>query len=154
MPEIQIIVTVYNAETFLPKCLDSLLSQTFSDIEIIAVNDGSRDASGQILDDYAARDSRLKVIHQSNSGIGAARNRGMASATGKYLMFCDNDDWYEPNMCEILRATLLRENVDMVMCNPFMELMDKTLPLISLSTVGTIPGGKYRRIDKYYSQLI
>lgn len=150
MPEISIVVPVYNAEKYISKCIDSLLNQTFSDIEIICVDDGSSDGTPAILDSYARQDPRVIVIHQTNTGIGGARNRGIAEASGKYMMFCDNDDWYEPNMCEILRSTLLEKQVDMVMCNPFFELEDKKLPRISLSTVGTIPGGLYRGVNRFF----
>lgn len=102
MPDVSVVVPVYNVEGFLRKCLDSLVAQTLRDIEIVCVDDGSTDASGRILDEYAARDARMRVLHQSNSGAGAARNAGVAAATGEYLFFCDPDDWADDVLLERL----------------------------------------------------
>lgn len=96
MPKISIVIPVYGAEKYLPRCLDSLLAQTFSDWECILVDDGSPDRSGAICDEYAAKDSRFVPLHQKNQGGSAARNNGVALAAGKYLMFLDNDDAYSP----------------------------------------------------------
>lgn len=100
--KVSIIVPVYNAEKTLKRSLDSLRKQTLKDIEIICVNDGSIDKSGQILADYAAHDARFKVITQENKYIGAARNTGLAAATGEYVGFLDNDDWVSPDYYENL----------------------------------------------------
>ena len=91
-PLVSVVVPVYNAEPYLRECLDSLFGQTLKEIEIIAVDDGSTDGSGKILDEFAARDRRLKVIHQENAGVSAARNRGIKAARGRYLTFVDADD--------------------------------------------------------------
>lgn len=91
-PLVSVVVPVYNAEPYLRKCLDSLFGQTLKEIEIIAVDDGSTDGSGKILNECAARDRRLKVIHQENAGVSAARNRGIKAARGRYLTFVDADD--------------------------------------------------------------
>lgn len=99
-PEISIIVPVYNTEKYLSKCLDSLINQTFKNIEIICVNDESTDHCKQILEEYARADCRIVVINQSNGGQGSARNRGMYIAKGKYIQFLDSDDYYEPTCCE------------------------------------------------------
>ncbi len=93
MPTVSIIVPVYNAQAYLHKCIDSLLSQSFQDFEIILVNDGAKDNSGSICDEYAAKDNRIKVIHKENGGVSTARNCGLDNATGKYIMFCDSDDF-------------------------------------------------------------
>ena len=93
MLKVSVIVPVYNVAKFLRQCMDSLVGQTLREIEIICVDDGSADGSGAILDEYAAKDPRVKVIHQANAGAGPARNAGMAVATGEYLFFCDPDDW-------------------------------------------------------------
>ena len=116
MAEISIIIPVYNSEKYLSKCLETLANQTFRDIEIICINDGSKDKSLEILNQFAERDSRFKVFTQKNSGPAAARNQGLQNATGKYLMFCDSDDWYEPNMCEIMYKTITEQNVDVAVC--------------------------------------
>ena len=102
MPEISVIVPVYNVEKYLPRCLDSLTGQTFTDIEIICIDDGSPDNCGRILDGYAAKDSRIKVIHQKNGGLSDARNSGLAVASGKYISFVDSDDFVNPEFLEKL----------------------------------------------------
>ena len=97
---LSIIVPVYNSAHFLPRCLDSICTQTYRNLEIICVNDGSTDGSAAILDEYAARDARIKVIHQENAGVSVARNAGLDTATGEYVTFVDADDWLEPDMFE------------------------------------------------------
>lgn len=105
---ISVIIPVYNVAAYLPKCLDSVLSQDYEALEVILIDDGSRDESGTICDAYAAKDARVKVIHQKNAGAAAAKNAGLRIATGEYLTFVDSDDWLEPNvygyMVEVLRA--------------------------------------------------
>ena len=92
--KISVIIPIFNVERYLRECLDSVLAQTLRDIEIICVDDGSTDGSGRLLDGYAARDSRVKIIHQSNAGAGPARNAGMTAATGEFIAFMDPDDMY------------------------------------------------------------
>lgn len=104
MVKFSVIVPVYNIAKYLPECLDCILGQRFRDIEVIAVNDGSRDESGQILDEYSARDNRLKVIHQQNAGVSAARNAGLDVAVGEYISFIDGDDRVVDGMYEELAA--------------------------------------------------
>lgn len=99
-PRISIIVPIYHCESFLPKCLDSLTNQTYPNIEIILVDDGSTDCSADICDSYAARDSRIVVLHKQNGGVSSARNAGLAVATGEYITFVDADDWVAPDACE------------------------------------------------------
>ena len=100
MPKVSVIIPVWNAEKYLPECLDKICRQTLSDIEIICVDDGSDDASGEILARAKAEDGRIKVLRQQNAGAGAARNAGMDVATGEYLCFCDPDDWCDLDMLE------------------------------------------------------
>ena len=116
MPELSIIVPVYKVEKYLPKCIDSILAQTFRDFELILIDDGSPDNCGAICDDYAARDSRIKVIHQKNAGVSAARNAGLDIATGTYLGFVDSDDWIEPEMYAAMIATMQETQADVVAC--------------------------------------
>ena len=95
MPKVSIIVPVYKAEQYLHRCVDSILSQSFTDCELILVDDGSPDKSGEICDEYASRDSRIQVIHKQNGGVSSARNAGLDVAHGEYVWFVDSDDWIE-----------------------------------------------------------
>lgn len=101
-PTISVIVPVYRVEQYLPQCVDSILAQTLSDIEVILVDDGSPDRCPAICDEYAVRDSRVCVIHQENGGLSAARNAGIERASGEYLCFIDSDDWISPEYCQRL----------------------------------------------------
>ena len=98
MPELSVIVPVYNAEKYLHKCVDSILSHTYRDCELLLVDDGSPDQCGTICDAYAVQDSRVKVIHKANGGVSEARNVGLDQAKGNYISFIDPDDWVEPDM--------------------------------------------------------
>ncbi len=97
---LSVIVPVYNADKWLPRCLDSICGQTYPHLEIICVNDGSTDDSAKILEEYAAKDSRVKVIHQENAGVSVARNAGLDAAMGEYVTFVDADDWLETDAYE------------------------------------------------------
>lgn len=125
---ISIIVPVYNAEKYLEICLDSLVSQTYTDIEIVCVDDGSKDNSAAILHDYSQMDSRIKIIKQKNSGASVARNTGLDNCTGDYIMFVDSDDWIEPDTCQTALAALTENNADVVMWDYIRELSDKSVP--------------------------
>lgn len=111
---VSIIVPVYNAENSIRRCLDSILIQTYEDIEIILVNDGSKDNSISILYEYANKDPRIIVLNQENKGVAAARNTGLDNAAGDYILYVDSDDWIEKNMVE--RMLELSANVDIVFC--------------------------------------
>ena len=113
---ISIIVPVYNVERYLDKCLDSLRNQTYKNIEIIVIDDGSIDNGGQIADEYAIRDSRIRVIHKINGGLSSARNAGLDSAKGEYIMLIDSDDYVSQNMCEIMLRKAVDDNCQMVEC--------------------------------------
>lgn len=114
MPKISIIVPVYNVEEYLNRCIDSILNQTFQDFELILVNDGSTDNSGQICDNYAIRDKRIRVIHKENGGVSLARNKGLDIARGKYVQFIDSDDYIEKDMLDKVYNTMLKENSDII----------------------------------------
>lgn len=116
MPEISVIVPVYKAEDYLHACVDSILSQTVSDFELILVDDGSPDGCGAICDDYAARDSRVRVIHQENQGQAVARNRALAVAKGEWVCFVDSDDAVHPQMLERLGQAAAESGAAMSMC--------------------------------------
>ncbi len=115
-PEISIIVPIYKVESHLHNCIDSIVAQKYSGFELILVNDGSPDKSGEICEAYAKNDVRIKVIHQKNSGVSAARNAGIDIAKGKYVAFVDPDDVILPEMYKILMDHSLRHDADMVVC--------------------------------------
>src|SRR5690625_1561660 len=115
--EISIIVPVYNLEDLLPRCIDSILAQTYTNFELILVNDGSTDGSGEICKKYASGDSRIKVIHKENGGVASSRNAGLLAASGKYIGFVDNDDYIHPYMFEILYQTAVSHSADIVVCD-------------------------------------
>ena len=111
---ISVIVPVYNVAQYLSQCVSSILSQDYGDLEVILIDDGSTDASGEICDQYAAKDSRVRVIHQKNGGAAAAKNAGLRLASGDYLAFADSDDYLEPGAYGFLMKTLLETNADAV----------------------------------------
>ena len=115
--KISIIVPIYNTEKFLDKCLNSLVNQTYKNIEIILIDDGSTDNSLNICLDYQKKDSRVIVLKQKNLGKSISRNNGINKSSGNYIMFVDSDDYIEPNMCEIMINTIKKYNVDIVRCN-------------------------------------
>lgn len=116
IPDISIVVPVYNVEPYLKRCLDSIQNQTFKNWECILIDDGSKDNSGKICDEYMNKDKRFKVIHQDNKGVSSARNAGLDSAKGKYIGFVDSDDWIEPNMYEYLYNSAIAMKSDCVIC--------------------------------------
>ncbi len=113
-PKVTVIIPVYNVAAYLPQCLDSVIAQTLDDIEIICVNDGSKDESLAVLNEYAAQDSRIKIIDKANAGVSAARNDGIAAAQGEYIAFLDGDDFLEPDCLEKVYATAVSGNFDTV----------------------------------------
>ena len=118
---ISVIIPVYNVEEYLPACLDSVLGQTYTDLEVVLVNDGSTDSSPAICEEYAARDSRIKVVHQENQGMSGARNAGLAAATGEYINFLDSDDLLEPDAIEYLYNLCRTHDADLSVC-PMLRL--------------------------------
>jgi glycosyltransferase involved in cell wall biosynthesis len=122
MPKVSVIVAIYNVEKHIKKCVESILAQTFVDLEIILVNDGSTDASSAACDDYAREDTRIKVVHKNNGGLFTARNSGLEVATGDYLYFMDGDDWIEPDLIELTSSIATREGVDIVMFGHVKEM--------------------------------
>lgn len=119
--KISVIVPVYNAKKYLHRCVDSILSQTFKDFELLLIDDGSTDGSGDICDNYATNDNRIKVFHKPNEGVSATRNFGIGHANGMYIQFVDGDDWIEPNMFEQMLAHVENTNADIVGCNFFID---------------------------------
>lgn len=121
--QISVIIPIYNVEKYLSDCVESVLKQTYTDLEIILVDDGSQDASGQICDDYAKQDSRVQVIHKKNGGLSSARNAGIDQATGQYFFFLDSDDWIAENALELLYKEIKSTGSDLALCN--MQYVDE-----------------------------
>lgn len=114
-PLVSIIVPIYNAKDYLPQCVDSLLNQTYTNLDVILVDDGSTDGSGALCDAYAS-DSRVHVVHKNNGGISSARNAGLDVAKGDYIAFCDADDYVHQQMIEILLNTSVGNGCDLSIC--------------------------------------
>ena len=127
--KISIIVPVYNVEKYIRQCLDSIINQTYKNIEILLIDDGSVDNSGKICDEYAKNDKRIKVFHQKNSGVSRARNKGLDNITGDYVMFVDSDDWLELNACEILIKILKKHHVQFLIFNLYKEYNNRIVKM-------------------------
>lgn len=123
-PFISVVIPVYNVEQFLEECVDSVLSQTFQDYEIILVDDGATDNSGAICDEYTKKDNRIKVIHRKNGGLSAARNTGLDAANGEYVYFLDSDDWLKKETLETLVHLAKSDNSDVVFFDAFVFFTD------------------------------
>lgn len=121
MPAISIIVPIYNMEHLMRRCIDSLLAQTFTDYELLLIDDGSEDGSWSICQEYARKDARISIFHKENGGLSDARNYGLSKAIGKYTIFADPDDWVSPEGLDRLYATAEREQADMTMCDLYRE---------------------------------
>jgi len=127
-PKISIIVPIYKAERYLHQCIDSILAQTYTNLEIILVNDGSPDNCGAICDEYAQKDGRIKVIHKENGGVATARNIGIDTAAGEYLAFMDSDDWIEPEMIDLLYNSLINNDADVSCCGFYWTYVNMNVP--------------------------
>lgn len=125
--KISVIVPVYKVEKYLQRCLDSLVAQTLREIEVICVDDCSPDASGEILEEYARKDPRIRVVHRENGGLSAARNSGLEVATGRYAMFCDSDDYVDADWCERLYRAVEENGAELGVCNVSCESDDEPL---------------------------
>ena len=137
---ISIIVPIYNGEKYLKRCINSIINQTYSNLEIILINDGSKDNSKKICEELAEKDNRIIVINKDNEGVANARNDGLNRATGKYIAFVDSDDYIEKNMIEILYNTLIEKNVDCVKGNYDIIINNKIIP------------NNEPKIDKFYNK--
>lgn len=151
---ISVIVPIYKVESYLRQCVDSILNQTYKDLEIILVDDGSPDNCPQICDEYASLDSRIIVIHKKNGGLSDARNKALKVATGDYISFVDSDDWLESTMYERLLNRMRKDNCDLGMCaryvvtentisidsvspESFVKSKDEIMPLILRDIIGS-----------------
>lgn len=119
--KVSVIVPVYKAEFHICRCIDSILAQTMTDFEVLLIDDGSPDKSGEICDYYALKDSRVKVFHKENGGVSSARQKGMDEAQGDYVIHVDSDDWVEPNMLQELYSKAITEDADMVICDYYVN---------------------------------
>lgn len=126
-PIISVIVPVYQAETTLRRCLNSILSQTFNDFEVLLVNDGSTDHSGEICDEYAKKDARVRYFEKTHSGVSDTRQMGLDNSIGDYVIHCDSDDWMEPNMLEVLCQNAYERKADIVVCDYVEEYHEKAI---------------------------
>ena len=125
-PLVSVVIPVYNVSRYLPQCLESVLAQTYQNIEVLIIDDGSTDGSGSICDRFAERDSRIRAIHTDNRGLSAARNLGLENMSGTFVFFIDSDDWIEPNTVETLVKAALRTKADVVTMKACMEFVGKT----------------------------
>lgn len=129
MKKISVIIPVYNTQNELFRCLDSIVGQTYKNLEIICIDDGSTDNSGKIADEAAVNDNRIKVVHKTNKGESNARNMGLKMASGDYIAFCDCDDWLDKDMYQIMVSELERENLDMVAAGWYRETNSKSIEI-------------------------
>lgn len=129
-PLVSVIIPVYNVEKYLAQCLNSIINQTYSNLEIMIINDGSSDNSSFIAEDFATKDTRIKVFHFSNSGVSVARNRGIKIAKGEYISFVDSDDWLHNEFYEKMVHLLIKYDLDMVKCSAIETDNDKRRHLL------------------------
>ena len=149
MPKVSVVVPVYNAEKYLQECVGSILNQTLSDLELILVDDGSTDSSPALCDQYAAQDTRVKVIHKANGRAASARNAGLRTATGEYVAFVDSDDWISPDMYE----KMLQTGADVTLCDYVRFQGEKEFPF----TQPNVAAGFYNKAqirEKIYPHLV
>ncbi len=140
MPTISVIVPVYQAQRYLERCVRSILSQSFRDLEVLLVDDGSTDGSAALCDGYAARDSRVRVFHKENGGVSSARNKGLCEARGAFLAFVDTDDWLEPDALEVLYRLLTENGCDTAGCAHYNVSPSGAAQI----EAGALPEGVYR----------
>ena len=159
MPMVSFIVPVYNAEQYLVTCVSSLLKQTMPDFEIILVDDGSKDTSGEICDCLSRQDARIRTIHQINAGIGGARNSGMHAAAGDYIVFIDSDDFLEPDFLENAIPLIEQDGVDIVNFGFFHTTLDGQGEIVHRTPACHLLEGIFTydelmpRFDEYYSAI-
>jgi glycosyltransferase involved in cell wall biosynthesis len=144
MAKVSVIVPVYNEEKYLAECMDSILAQSLADIEIICVDDGSTDDSRKILDEYAVKDTRIKVLHRSNTGYGATMNAGLDMAKGEYIGIVESDDCVEPEMYEVLYRQAKKENLDIVKSDAFYWM----------ESIGYLEKIHASGLDNYYDRVL
>lgn len=147
MKLVSVVIPVYNVENYLNDCVKSVVNQTYQNLEIILVDDGSTDSSPQMCDQYAKQDNRIKVIHQENSGVAIARNVGIKNASGSYLYFLDSDDYLVPNAIQIMYDTIEKEKSEIVFfeAETFKDDQKKELKMLTYirnKNYGSCGGGR------------
>lgn len=151
-PLISVIVPVYNVAEYLPECLDSIINQTYTNLEIILVDDGSTDECPKICDEYAEKDSRIRVIHKKNGGLSDARNAGLDICTGEWVGFVDGDDTIHKDMYKILYDRAVEHNADISVCN-FNYIVSDEIRFRHFNSVIEVIHGKYNIINELYCSL-
>lgn len=161
MPIISLIIPVFNTEKYIHRCLGSIISQTFTDFEVILIDDGSTDSSPSICDDYASKDPRFKVFHKPNEGLPATRKFGILHSNGMYVLHVDSDDWIEPDMLENMYLKAMDTNADIVICDFYMDYtshkvtchnrfrdINNTKMILRDCITGEVPGYIWNRLIK------
>ena len=152
-PLVSIIVPIYNVEPYLKKCIDSIINQTLTNIEIILVNDGSTDNCGKIIDEYAKMDNRVIAIHKENGGQASARNMGLEISRGKYIGFVDSDDWIDSNMYEIMYKSIEGSKSDICVCGRKTYSSNEKLSY-KLDIIDETIDFRYYKVDEYVSKRL
>lgn len=152
-PLISIIIPVYGVEKYIAQCLESVINQTYKNLEIIVVNDGTKDKSAEIAKEYAAKDSRIKVYDFKNGGLSVARNRGLEIATGEYISYLDSDDWLDTKMYETLLEAAMKNEADMVKCG-IIETNGAAEEKITFSDVKIINNEQHKAFKNYFKGIL
>ena len=152
-PLISVIIPVYGVEKYIAQCLESIINQTYKNLEIIVVNDGTKDRSAEIAKEYAAKDSRIKVYDFKNGGLSVARNRGLEIATGDYISYIDSDDWLDTKMYETLLEAAMKNDADMVKCG-IIETNGVAEEKITFSDVKIINNEQHKAFENYFNGIL
>ena len=152
-PLISVIIPVYGVEKYRSQCLESVINQTYNNLEIIVINDGTKDRSAEIAKEYAAKDSRIKVYDFKNGGLSVARNRGLEIATGEYISYLDSDDWLDTKMYETLLETAMKNEADMVKCG-IIETNGASEEKITFSDVKIINNEQHKAFENYFKGIL
>lgn len=152
-PLISVIIPVYGVEKYIAQCLESVINQTYKNLEIIVVNDGTKDRSADIAKEYAAKDSRIKVYDFKNGGLSVARNRGLEIATGEYISYLDSDDWIDTKMYETLLEAAMKNEADMVKCG-IIETNGVAEEKITFSDVKIINNEQHKAFENYFNGIL
>lgn len=152
-PLISVIIPVYGVEKYIAQCLEAVINQTYKNLEIIVINDGTKDRSADIAKEYAAKDSRIKVYDFKNGGLSVARNRGLEIATGEYISYLDSDDWLDTKMYETLLETAMKNEADMVKCG-IIETNGAAEEKITFSDVKIINNEQHKAFKNYFKGIL